>query len=54
MDSVKTIVAGVGGVSIWLVDWFAPLIQALISIATLIYIIVKTHNEIKKGEINGK
>jgi hypothetical protein len=48
MDSVKTIVAGVGGVSIWLVDWFAPLIQALISIATLIYVLAKIKNEVKK------
>ena len=48
VDSVKTIDAGVGGVSIWLVDWFAPLIQALISIATLIYVLAKIKNEVKK------
>ena len=48
MDTVKTLSAGVGGVSIWWIDLIHPIIQLVVSLATLVYIIVKIKNEISK------
>jgi hypothetical protein len=49
MDTVKTLSAGVGGVSIWWIDFIHPVVQLAISVATLVYIIVKIKYEIKKA-----
>jgi hypothetical protein len=48
MDTVKTLSAGVGGVSIWWIDLIHPMVQLAVSLATLVYIIVKIKNEISK------
>ncbi len=48
MDTVKTISVGIGGVSIWWIDLIHPMVQLAVSLATLVYIIVKIKNEISK------
>tara|TARA_R110002020_G_scaffold175921_2_gene367915 strand:+ start:1358 stop:1510 length:153 start_codon:yes stop_codon:yes gene_type:complete len=48
MDTVKTLSAGVGGVSIWWIDLIHPMLQLAVSMATLVYIIIKTKNEFSK------
>tara|TARA_R100001244_G_scaffold112979_1_gene83632 strand:+ start:110 stop:262 length:153 start_codon:yes stop_codon:yes gene_type:complete len=48
MDTVKTLSAGVGGVTIWWIDLIHPMVQLAVSLATLVYIIVKIKNEISK------
>ena len=47
IDSVKTISAGMGGVGIWWIDGLSPLIQLCVSLATLVYIIIKIKKELK-------
>ena len=45
IDSIKTVVVGVSGVGIWWIDMIHPVLQLFISIATLIYIILKIRRE---------
>ena len=47
IDSIKTVSAGFGGVGIWWVDGLSVVVQLCISLATLVYIIVKIRKELK-------
>lgn len=50
MDTLKTLSAGVGGVTVWWIDMIHPIVQLAVSLATLVYIIVKIKNELNKKE----
>jgi hypothetical protein len=47
IDSTKAVVNGVVGVGVWWVN-LPMLLQMAVSIATLVYLIVKTNNEIRR------
>ena len=47
VDSTKAVVNGVVGVGVWWVN-LPMLLQMAVSIATLVYLIVKTNNEIRR------
>ena len=47
VDSTKAVVNGVVGVGVWWVN-LPMLLQMSLSISTLVYLIVKTNNEIRR------
>ena len=47
IDSVKTIANGVVGVGVWWLN-LPMILQMCVSVATLVYILVKIRNEIRK------
>jgi len=47
LDSLKTIGNGIVGVGVWWIN-LPMILQMLVSVTTLVYIVVKIKNEIKK------
>ena len=45
LDSIKTVGVGASGVGIWWIDMIHPILQLFISIATLVYILIKIRKE---------
>ena len=48
IDSLKTIAAGAGGITITWIEWLPVAVRVGVGIATIIYIGVKTYKEYKK------
>ena len=45
VDSVKTVLAGVGGVSVTWMEWLPVVVRVAVGLATFIYICVKIYKE---------
>ena len=47
-DTLKTSVVGISGSTIGFFNWFPELVSVVVGVATLVYLIIKIKNEIKK------
>jgi len=47
-DTLKTSLVGVGGSTIGFFNWFPELISIIVGLTTLVYLVVKIRNELKK------
>ena len=48
IDSLKTIGVSATGIGVTWIEWLPVTVRVLVGLATLIYIFLKIHNEIKK------
>ena len=48
IDSLKTIAVSVTGMGITWIDWLPVTIRVLVGLASLVYLFLKIHNELKK------
>jgi len=48
LDSLKTVTAGAGGVTITWLEWLPMVVRVAVGIATFVYICVKIYKEIKR------
>ena len=48
IDSLKTVVAGAGGITITWLEWLPVAIRVLVGLATFTYICVKIYKETKR------
>ena len=48
IDSLKTVGVSVTGLGVTWIEWLPVVVRVLVGLATLIYIFLKIHNEIKK------
>ena len=48
IDSLKTVVAGAGGITITWLEWLPIAVRILVGLATFVYICVKIYKEIKR------
>ena len=47
-DTIKTSAVGLGGSTIGFFNWFPELVSIIVGFATLIYMVIKIKNELKK------
>ena len=47
IDSLKTVSAGAGGITITWFEWLPMAVRVGVGIATILYILVKAYNEYK-------
>ena len=47
-DTLKTSVVGIGGSTIGFFNWFPELVSIIVGITTLVYLVIKIKNELKK------
>ena len=48
IDSIKPLLAGVGGVTVTWLEWLPIVIRVLVWLATFIYICVRIYKELKR------
>ena len=48
IDSLKTVTAGAGGITITWIEWLPVTVRIAVGIATFAYICVKIYNETKR------
>ncbi len=48
IDSIKPLLAGVGGVTVTWLEWLPIVIRVLVGLATFIYICVRIYKELKR------
>ena len=48
IDSIKPLLAGVGGVTVTWLEWLPSVIRVLVGLATFIYICVRIYKELKR------
>lgn len=48
IDSLKTMAVSVTGMGITWIDWLPVTIRVLVGLASLVYLFLKIHNELKK------
>ena len=48
IDSLKTMAVSVTGIGITWIDWLPVAIRILVGLASLVYLFIKIHNELKK------
>tara|TARA_R100000458_G_C8269069_1_gene243877 strand:+ start:2225 stop:2374 length:150 start_codon:yes stop_codon:yes gene_type:complete len=47
-DTLKTSLVGVGGSTIGFFNWFPELVSIVVGFTTLVYLVIKIKNELKK------
>jgi len=47
-DTLKTSLVGVGGSTVGFFNWFPELISIIVGLTTLVYLVIKIKNELKK------
>ena len=47
-ETVKTSAVGIGGSTIGFFNWFPELVSIIVGFATLIYLVIKIKNELKR------
>ena len=48
IDSLKTMGVSITGIGITWIDWLPVVVRVLVGLASLVYIFLKIHNELKK------
>ena len=48
LDSLKTVTAGAGGITITWIEWLPVVVRVLEGLATVLYILVKGYKEYKR------
>ena len=48
VDSLKTTAASVTGISVTWIEWLPVVVRVAVGLASLVYLFVKIHNELKK------
>ena len=48
VDSLKTVAVSATGLGATWIEWLPVVIRVLVGLATLVYLFVKIHNELKK------
>ena len=48
IDSLKTVGVSVIGLGVTWIEWLPVVVRVLVGLATLVYLFVKIHNELKK------
>ena len=48
VDSLKTVAAGAGGVTVTWLEWLPVAVRVLVGLATFVYICVKIYKQIKE------
>ena len=48
MDSAKTMMVSATGVGVTWIDWLPVVVRVAVGLASLVYLFVKIHNELKK------
>ena len=48
IDSLKTMAVSATGISVTWIDWLPVTVRVLVGLASLVYVFLKIHNELKK------
>ena len=48
LDTLKTVTAGAGGITITWIEWLPVVVRILVGLATVVYILVKAYKEYKR------
>ena len=48
IDSLKTMAVGVTGIGVTWIEWLPVVIRVLVGVASLVYLVIKIHNKLKK------
>ena len=48
LDSLKTMAVSITGIGINWIDWLPVVVRVLVGLASLVYLFIKIHNELKK------
>tara|TARA_R100000458_G_scaffold41366_1_gene39045 strand:- start:184 stop:333 length:150 start_codon:yes stop_codon:yes gene_type:complete len=48
LDSLKTMAVSITGMGITWIDWLPVVVRVLVGLASLVYLFLKIHNELKK------
>ena len=48
VDSLKTVAVSVTGIGVTWIEWLPVVVRVAVGVASLIYLFVKIHNELKK------
>ena len=48
IDSIRPLIAGVGGMTVTWMEWLPVAVRALVGLASFVYICVKIYKEIKR------
>ena len=48
IDSLKTMAVSVTGIGVTWIEWLPVVIRVLVGVASLVYLVIKIHNKLKK------
>ena len=48
IDSLKAMAVSITGIGVTWIEWLPVVIRVLVGVASLVYLLIKIHNELKK------